>query len=211
MTKDHIKKTMHQLMQARPASQSVQIMELVTALNRAAGLTIDDYRETLGEALDELKQKQYIQCTATGSSMPIYFRGLEFDGWAEEFASRNSSGNATEHSFIFNGPVGSVQTGPNAVANVVQTLGEPDKVRLVAALRELQKNLASADLSVTDRADLSEIAEDTIVELDKDRPNRIRLTSSLNTIAQSVQTVAALLPAYQAIKVAVTPLGIHLP
>ncbi|CAE6900272.1 hypothetical protein [Paraburkholderia domus] len=211
MTKDQMKRIMHQLMQGQSNGRSLQIFELITAINRATGLSIDNYRGTLGGVLEELEQKQYIRCAGTGNKMPIFFRGLEFDKWGEELGSQNSGGGTNGNNFIFNGAVGSVQTGTNAVSNVVQTFGGPDKGKLIEALRELQKDLASAIISEPTRTDLSEIAGETIVELNKDRPNQIKLTSSLNTIAQSIQTAASVLPAYQLLKVALTPFGISLP
>lgn len=62
-----------------------------------------------------------------------------------------------------------------------------------------------------ERVDLTEYVSDTIAELEKDRPNRIKWTAAVNTIGQAIQTVAAVSPAYQALKAACVPLGIHLP
>ncbi len=125
--------------------------------------------------------------------------------------TQNSRSGTSGTNFIFNGTVGSVQTGANSTANIVQTLGGTDKEKLIEALRALQDELTSANLPETVRIDLSEIANDSIVELNKERPNPIKLTSSLTAISQTIQTAAATLPAYQLLKIGAAHFGITLP
>ena len=127
--------------------------------------------------------------------------------------ARNSSG-ATSLSGTYNfyGPVGAVQTGASAVANVVQTLSNEDRASLRTALAQVNAALdASSSIPEVKRAELTSIAIECRHEVDASNPNSMKLMALLVVLGTTIQTIASARPAYEALKAAVLPLGINLP
>jgi hypothetical protein len=121
-------------------------------------------------------------------------------------------GNQSSPVFNFYSPVGAVQTGPSAIASVVQNLGAEDRKAILDALQLVRKGLDAVEtLPALPKEEIVDLAAETQAELDKAKPNNTRLRTSLVAIATAIQTVANLQPAYQAIKTALLPLGISLP
>lgn len=213
--KDQIKKILFKKMQELPDERGLQIFEFVSAFNRASGETLDSYRTDLDDSINDLDQLKYIRYVHPGGRMGMFFKGLNFDKWSNEMTSKNNNdsanGNSPGHNFNFYATVGSVQTGSNATANVVQTFAGIEKDKLIDALRELQNELVSAQMAESDRTDITELATETIGELERATPNKLKLTSALSAIGTAVQTCAAAPQAYQLLKSAAAPFGIHLP
>lgn len=105
-----------------------------------------------------------------------------------------------------------VQTGINAVANVIQNLGDDDRSKLSVALVQVRDSIVQ-DLSLPDqqRQELMEIANECSAQINSESPNNTKLLSMLNLLRTTVQTIASAGPAYQAVKIALLPLGISLP
>jgi hypothetical protein len=123
-----------------------------------------------------------------------------------------TQGNQSSPVFNFYSPVGAVQTGPSAIASVVQNLGAEDRKAILDALQVVQKGLDAVEtLPAVPKEEIVDLVAETQAELDKPKPNNTRLRTSLVAIATAIQTVANLQPAYQAIKTALLPLGISLP
>ncbi|SOE48717.1 hypothetical protein SAMN05446635_0238 [Burkholderia sp. OK233] len=55
------------------------------------------------------------------------------------------------------------------------------------------------------------MTDESIVELDKPKPNSLKLTSLLTTLGTTVQTLATAPQAYPLLKTALIPFGIMLP
>jgi hypothetical protein len=114
--------------------------------------------------------------------------------------------------FNFYSPVGAIQTGPGASAVVTQHLEGEAREALGRALRDLRDQLAAVtDTAMVDRTEIAEMATVAQGELDKPKPNGALLSSVLLGIAAGVQTVAALQPAYMALKAAAAAVGLQLP
>ncbi len=115
---------------------------------------------------------------------------------------------ATEHfqsvvvQQVFHGPVGAVQTGPGAVANVQQNIGTmPDKlVELFAQLREQTSALPDA----TQRADVAELVDDLEAEAKKEKRNEMRL----KMLSTGLSTISTLTPI---VRMILGVLGVHIP
>jgi hypothetical protein len=119
---------------------------------------------------------------------------------------------AQQNIYKFYSPVGAVQTGSNAIANVVQTLDSQDKEVLLQALDTIKQSLAvSEELASYSKEEIVDLVEEAQTEIKKDKPNGLRLRSIITTVATTIQTVSILQKAYQALKIAVLPLGIQLP
>lgn len=109
----------------------------------------------------------------------------------------------------FNGPVGAVQTGANAVANVSQSWSGENVANVVKALAEFKALLQTAPGLDTDlRTDLLKDVESASTELAAPTPNAGRLTRWLGGVGTAVQTVGALQPAWDAVKVGLRALGL---
>jgi len=182
------------------------------------------FEETLRQTASELDAKLR-QAQALGGNKTIVTNAfeaellhqiqkhfVEIDLYCED-SGRTAMANEKQaaHSYNFYGTVGAVQTGGNAVSNIVQSLGADEKERLKQALREVQAELANSGVAAGTREELEQVIQDSVVELDQPKPNGLKLTSLLNTVGQTIQTLSAAPQAYQLLKSAVLPFGITLP
>jgi len=127
--------------------------------------------------------------------------------------SPKQSENSNESSvFHFYGNIGTVQTGMNAHANIIQNLSLDDKSKLESALTFLNESLVKIEeFSAVQKEEITEIVNDALNEIEKQKPNNMKLSTMLTSVGMTIQTVASAQPAYQALKVALLPLGITLP
>jgi len=108
--------------------------------------------------------------------------------------------------------VGVIQTGPGATANVLQDLGTQGQEELLRVLRQLSETIATLhELPGSPKEEVLELVNDGITEIQKAKPNGMRLRSILTAVAPAIQTVGTLHSAYQALKAAASLLGISLP
>ena len=114
--------------------------------------------------------------------------------------------------FNFYSPIGAIQTGPSATANVVMNLSHLDREALREALERVKEGLSIVeDLPGHPKEEVLDLVEEAKTEVGKPRPNGMRLGSVLMAVGTAIQTVGSLQPAYQALKAALLPLGIPLP
>ncbi len=108
--------------------------------------------------------------------------------------------------------VGVIQTGSGATANVLQDLGTEGRDELLRAFRLVSERLAAfPELPGSSKEEVLELVEEGLTEIQKAKPNGMRLRSILTVVAPAIQTVATLHSAYQALKAAALLLGISLP
>lgn len=114
--------------------------------------------------------------------------------------------------YNFYGNVGAVQTGANAVANVIQNLGADDRAALSTAITQVREALGvSTSLTSQQQQELIEIANECSIQLESTAPNSTKLLSMFNVLGTAIQSIASAQPAYQALKTALLPIGITLP
>lgn len=136
---------------------------------------------------------------------------IEVDLYEDSLMS-SSKDQSKSPQYNFYGSVGAVQTGANSQANVVQNLGAADQAALVKALELTSEAIRnSGQLGDRQQKELLEIAAECESELRSSSPNNTRLLTMFNVLATSIQAVASAQPAYQALKVALLPLGVTLP
>jgi hypothetical protein len=164
------------------------------AVARSAGFKP---RESLMDARDRAVRKVYAE-------IDLFVLGL-----ARCEQSQSNPSGAVYH---FYSPVGAVQTGPNASAQVFQNVTTQDRETFLSALSLLRKALASVDrLPAHPKEEIVELVDEAEAEIKKSKPNNSKLLSTFMIIAQAIQTVGSLKPAYDALKAALLPLGIALP
>jgi hypothetical protein len=115
---------------------------------------------------------------------------------------------------VFNiySPVGSIQTGANAVAYVTQNIDTATKEMLNEALSAIEEALARIDtLPTHPKTEVVEIVREAKAEIAKSEPNTTKLRSLLGTTATAIQTVASMKPAYELLKTGLAYLGVTLP
>jgi hypothetical protein len=112
---------------------------------------------------------------------------------------------------IYGGQVGILQTGSSSTASMTVHLDSTSKNEIAKALATVEKAIGEAASVPFDRAEISEMIRESKSELDKPKLNMSRLRSLMLGVAGSVQTVAALRPAYDAIKGALALVGVTLP
>lgn len=128
--------------------------------------------------------------------------------WTLENVPMQKEPNAAP-TMTFNGPVGAVQTGVNAVANVTQSWSGESVAEVVKALADFKALLqATPGLEAELRADLVTDVENATTELATETPNAGRLTRWLGGVGTAVQTVGALQPAWDGVKVGLRALGL---
>jgi hypothetical protein len=114
---------------------------------------------------------------------------------------RQTSSGAPAGASVVNihGPVGSVQTGPNAIANVV--LNASDINQLVEALESLRTAIqASAEMSNQQQAASLELVSDLIVATRSAKPNPAKIGGLLKGLAATVTTVASVQRAWDLVR-----------
>jgi len=126
--------------------------------------------------------------------------------------ARQRPAGAVGNVFNFHGHVGSVQTGPHSSATVTLNLAPPAVEQLRQALAEVRTAAATApELTPDQRGEIVAVADEVTKELTLEKPNRLRLTQLAVGVALTIQTIASLQPAYQAVKAALGAIGVMLP
>lgn len=109
-------------------------------------------------------------------------------------------------------PVGSIQTGDNAIANVTQIIDSDLRQQFASVLNNISEGLLSLEsLPTFPKNEIEELIIDGQSELKREKPNSTKLRSIFSTIGASIQTVASLKPAYDTLKQLLTYLGVSLP
>jgi len=111
--------------------------------------------------------------------------------------------------FNISSPVGAIQTGANAIAHVSQAIDPATRDKLLGVLIDLGQRLENIDaLPGHPKHEIAELIKDSETEIRKDTPNWTKIRNFLSSIATSIQTVAALKPAYEGLKEILGYLGI---
>ena len=183
---------------------------------------IKDYATSIHRELSGLLEETYRasslqmgKATLDGArDLAIAKHLAEVDIYVDSLLTAQNSNGATSLSGTYNfyGPVGAVQTGAGAVANVVQSLSNEDRASLSAALAQVKAALdASSSIPEVQRAELTGIVIECGREVEAGNPNSTKLMALLMVLGTTIQTIANARPAYEALKAAVLPLGINLP
>lgn len=129
-----------------------------------------------------------------------------------KYSTKRSENSNESSTFNFYGNVGAVQTGTNAHANIIQNLSPDDKSKLEYALTFVNESLGKIEeFSAVQKEEIAELVNDARNEIEKQKPNNTKLLTLLTSVGMTIQTIASAQPAYQALKVALLPLGIALP
>lgn len=150
---------------------------------------------------------------ATGVDHAMRKIATEVDLFAAHVSqSQTVNGDVTSPAIHVTGPVGAILTGDYASASVIQNLDSGAKAEIQRALNvieaELSKIQPAQDLN---KEEVLEMVQDSKIEITKDKPNISKLKATLVGIATSIQTTAALRPAYDGLKGALGLIGISLP
>jgi hypothetical protein len=106
----------------------------------------------------------------------------------------------------FNAPVGAVQTGTHATATV--SFSSDGGQRLIDAIEALRNSIeTNREMSVEGRANSVEIVTDLVVAAKAEKPNSAKIRGLLNGLAQTVQTIPSIQPAWHVVKDAAAAIG----
>lgn len=141
---------------------------------------------------------------------------LRADQWPVEIGesidvakARSQSAAVAPIEYSFYGNVGTVMTGPGAVAHVVHDIGTEQREAILAALQEVKQALLRAPgIPLRDQQDLLELAGDAAGEVAKESPNTKRLSMTLQSLASAVQGIASGQGAYEVLRAAAAAIGI---
>jgi hypothetical protein len=140
--------------------------------------------------------------------------GTEIDLFVQSLKRKQQMSSSTDASTVFNiySPVGSIQTGDYAVSHVSQNIDTEVKGRLLDALAKISEHLASDEVRLSHpKQEVVELIEESRLEIEKSGPNMTKLRGMLSAIGGSIQTVASMAPAYEALKLALAFVGVTLP
>jgi hypothetical protein len=127
-------------------------------------------------------------------------------------SSLNDKRFAIESQTIYNisSQGGIVQTGDGSTANII--IFEQGKQELLNALDIVLKAITDgSEFNGHIKDETKDIIEETKFEVEKQKPNGIKVTSLLFGLATTVQSIASMKPAYEALKTAASAIGIYLP
>lgn len=118
-----------------------------------------------------------------------------------------SNSNVTIH-----GPVGVVQTGDSSQATVTQHIDAGTKTQLISGLQLYLDELSKPDnQSLAGRDQIRDLVVETKAELEKPKPNSLKVSSGLRGIVEATKFIGSLGPAYRVVKPLLGFFGIHLP
>ena len=141
--------------------------------------------------------------------------GTEIDLFVNSLRKKIESETNKSASTVFNiysSPVGSIQTGDNSMADVTQNINTEVKDQIRKVLEEISLILNQSEVETSfPKGELIEVVQESQEELQKEKPNVIRLRSLLTSIGTSIRVVSSLKPAYETLQQALTFLGISLP
>ena len=176
---------------------------------------IDDALNELVGSLDERVKKSGVNLSVSldeAHHAVIDTHEIEVDLYVDSLTTAIEDTKAVTQNYNFYGTVGSVQTGANASANVIQNLGSEDRGALVSAIQQVRDAIANSSFTrEQQRKELLEIADDCTSQIAASSPNNTKLLTMFTVLGTAIQSIASAQPAYQALKVAVLPLGITLP
>lgn len=129
--------------------------------------------------------------------------------WAAAYERPNVDSATPAATYVFHGSVGSVQTGANATAKVVQNLGSADTGPLLENLRELTEQIGRlSNLDPLSQRQVAELNGEIERELKSAEPNPLKLRGLFNGLGTFIQTLAATPTAYAVIQTSATALGL---
>ncbi|MGJ0455053.1 MAG: hypothetical protein ACR65T_17770 [Methylocystis sp.] len=127
-------------------------------------------------------------------------------------ASENMKAVSAPPSIAITGDGNLVIAGDGNQVNALTQIDTAAAKSLTDALRATLEQLAAlpADAPI-DVVEIKEIVEEALVEVQKPKPNKIKVTSAIRSIAETIKFVPALKAAYDIIKPAAAMVGISLP
>lgn len=189
--RDEFKKELSETIDRLAAELTISLVAQIRDWSKRPGFTLDAISQ-------RLRNQHEVEINLYVDSLGIHASAKETHPMTQEYN--------------FYGNVGAVQTGPYATANVLQSLSEEEKQSLNRALTHVRDSIAAgATISEQQRGELLSIVDDCSKEMSSPTPNNTKLMSMFNIIGTTVQAMADVRPAYEALKAAVAPLGINLP
>jgi hypothetical protein len=135
--------------------------------------------------------------------------GAEISLWAAARERSSPGSSPPQATYIFHAPVASVQTGPGASAQVVQTIGSEDVARIVEQLRELARQIGELQsLNEQTRGEGVNLTSDIQAELQTPQPSRTKLRGLFYGLSEFVQALGAAPAAYGTLQSMATALGL---
>lgn len=176
---------------------------------------IDQAMAELTDSMNERLKKIRINTSVSlidSYNVTLKKHDVEIDLYVDSLSESTGSESAMTQNYNFYGAIGSVQTGANATANIVQNLGADDRASLISAIQQVRDALTQApSFGDQQRRELLEVADECVTQISNDSPNNTKLLTMFSVLGTAIQSIASAQPAYQALKLAVLPLGITLP
>ncbi len=139
--------------------------------------TLDEHQRRIGVGVDhihgDLAKARELTLAQVDAEVDLAVASLE----------RRAAREGVRSMYQFYAPVGAVVSGSHASASIVQNIGAQERAELAAALERVAEAVARADeLRDEPKEDLIELVREARGELDRPKPNGLRLTSVLEGI-----------------------------
>jgi hypothetical protein len=123
--------------------------------------------------------------------------------------SRSAAAPTPAATYNFHGPIGSLQTGPGAMAHVVQNIGPGDVAGVVEQLRELARQIGELQsIDERERGEGVTLATDIQAELQTAQPSRVKLRGLFYGLSEFVQALGAAPSAYVTLQSMASAIGL---
>jgi hypothetical protein len=148
--------------------------------------------------------------SATGAKIELF--SLEVEARAASSLSGDSAARSETVYNFHNSNIGALQSGQNASANVTQSVTSFDPAGILKALEVVEKAVDGVQqVALTSKAEVVEVIRELKAEVQKPKPNRLKVTQLLSGLAAVVQTTASLQPAYGMLRPILLSFGIQPP
>lgn len=127
-------------------------------------------------------------------------------------AGENATPTAAQPTIAVNGDGNVIVVGDSNQVSVATQIDQQAAAALVAALNLTLDRLSALPPGAgIDATQVKQVVEETIAEIETPKPNGLKVSGAIKTVAETIKFIPSLKAAYDAIKSAAAMVGIHLP
>ncbi|MDR8032099.1 hypothetical protein [Burkholderia cenocepacia] len=178
----NIAKLIFKGLNSKPPHQGMQYYELQSAFQNAIGKSLSGFVSEVEQVVAGLQQEGYINVKGTGSRMPLFVQGIDFDQWAKAMTGDgNSTGSVTNNTTTYNVSGQGARVNVNSTDNSNNIVGDGAKVDVQGQLANLRNAIDTAsELSDVERQSAHQVVDAVQQEFQKESPVKAVVTALLN-------------------------------
>ncbi len=177
---------------SKPAYQGMQFYELQAAFQNAMGKSLSGFASELNEVVQALKAQGYINVKGTGSRMPLFMQGIDFDQWVKAMTSDSNKTGSVTNTITYNVSGQGARVNVNSTDNSTNIVGDGAKVDVHGALTDLRRAIdATPELSDAERQSAQQVVDAVQGQFDGGSPSESVVTMLLDGLQKMLPKVAA--------------------